>query len=92
MGRKKTAGEGDRAVGPNGQWHKGERERSGRPRRRRFGRARSCGLKGQWAVRCGKRERGTVLGFGVVLFEDFLFYSFHRQKSKKEQQIIIKSI
>ena len=30
VGRKKTAGEGDRAVGPSGQWHKGERERSGR--------------------------------------------------------------
>jgi len=26
VGRKKTAGEGDRAVGPSGQWHKGERE------------------------------------------------------------------
>ena len=86
VGRKKTAGEGDRAVGPSGQWHKGERERSGRPRRRRFGRARSCGLKGQWAVRCGKRERGTVLGFGLVLFEDFLFILFTDNKIKRNNK------
>ena len=59
VGRKKTAGEGDRAVGPSGQWHKGERERSGRPKERGFGRRRwlgrgssgwLAGAAGSWAA------------------------------------------
>ena len=40
---EEAAGEGDRAVGPSGQWHKGERERSGRPKERGFGRRRWLG-------------------------------------------------
>lgn len=48
---EEVAGEGDRAVGPNGQWHKGERETSGRPGGSGFG---LCGA--DWAEKPGGPE------------------------------------
>lgn len=54
VGRKKVAGESDQSVGPCGQRHKGEREGSGRPRRRGSGRLGGARLAGSGAlVGCG---------------------------------------
>ena len=91
MGRKKTAGEGDRAVGPSGQWHKGEREE----RATEAEAFRACAQL--WAERpVGRavreeRERNSA-GLRPGTVRGFSFYSFHRQQNKKKQQIIIKSI